>query len=124
MVRIPGFLHLLRVLTGSPREGSTMITSQLAKKIGVVPAVIGLVAVGFAFLYAQGQADYSATLGPGATTKPTPLTSPAADSVDLTDSQLSSVKVEPVGEREFPIEKQAVGSIDFNENMTLQVFTP
>ena len=113
MVRTPGFLHPLRVLTGSPREGSTMITSQ---KIGVVPAVIGLVAVGFAFLYAQGQADYSATLGPE--------TSPAADSVDLTDSQLSSVKVEPVGEREFPIEKQAVGSIGFNENMTVQVFTP
>jgi membrane fusion protein, heavy metal efflux system len=102
-----------------------MITSQLAKKIGVVPAVIGLVAVGFAFLYAPGQADYGATSGPGATTTaPTPVTSPAADSVDLTDSQLSSVKVEPVGEREFPIEKQAVGSIDFNENMTLQVFTP
>jgi len=122
MVRTPGFLHPLRVLTGSPREGSTMITSQ---KIGVVPAVIGLVAVGFAFLYAQGQADYSATLGPGATTNaPTPVTSPATDSVDLTDSQLSSVKVEPVGEREFPIEKQAVGSIGFNENMTVQVFTP
>src|SRR6516225_5599983 len=125
MVRIPGSLHLLRVLTGSPREGSTMITSHLAKKIGVVPAVIGLVAVGFAFLYAPGQAEYGATSGPGATTTaPTPVTSPAADSVDLTDSQLSSVKVEPVGEREFPIEKQAVGSIDFNENMTLQVFTP
>jgi cobalt-zinc-cadmium efflux system membrane fusion protein len=102
-----------------------MITSHLAKKIGVVPAVIGLVAVGFAFLYAPGQAEYGATSGPGATTTaPTPVTSPAADSVDLTDSQLSSVKVEPVGEREFPIEKQAVGSIDFNENMTLQVFTP
>ena len=122
MVRTPGFLHPLRVLTGSPREGSTMITSQ---KIGVVPAVIGLVAVGFAFLYAPGQAEYGATSGPGATTTaPTPVTSPAADSVDLTDSQLSSVKVEPVGEREFPIEKQAVGSIGFNENMTVQVFTP
>jgi len=47
-----------------------------------------------------------------------------AGSVDLSDSQLSSVKVEPVGEREFPIEKQAVGSIDFNEEVTLQVFTP
>src|SRR6516165_10122479 len=49
---------------------------------------------------------------------------PEPDTVDLSDSQLASVKVEPVGEREFPIEKQAVGSIDFNEDMTLQVFTP
>jgi cobalt-zinc-cadmium efflux system membrane fusion protein len=49
---------------------------------------------------------------------------PFADSVDLSDAQLASVKVEPVGEREFPIEKQAVGSIDFNEEMSVQVFTP
>jgi membrane fusion protein, heavy metal efflux system len=44
--------------------------------------------------------------------------------VDLNDKQLQSVKVEPVGERVFPIEKSAVGSIDFNEDMTVQVFTP
>jgi membrane fusion protein, heavy metal efflux system len=45
-------------------------------------------------------------------------------SVELSDKQLASVKVEPVGEREFAIEKESVGSIDFNEDMTLQVFTP
>src|ERR1700722_13701367 len=46
------------------------------------------------------------------------------DGVDLSDSQLASVKVEPVEEREFPVEKDAVGSIGFNEDMTVQVFTP
>jgi cobalt-zinc-cadmium efflux system membrane fusion protein len=46
------------------------------------------------------------------------------DSVDLSDSQLASVKVEPVQAREFPVQKQAVGSIDFNEDMAVQVFTP
>src|SRR5208282_1748784 len=46
------------------------------------------------------------------------------DSVDLSDSQLLSVKVEPVAEREFPVEKEAVGSIDFNEDLSVQVFTP
>jgi cobalt-zinc-cadmium efflux system membrane fusion protein len=46
------------------------------------------------------------------------------DSVDLSDAQLSAVRVEPVGEREFPREKEAVGSIDFNEEMSVQVFTP
>jgi membrane fusion protein, heavy metal efflux system len=46
------------------------------------------------------------------------------NSLDLSDSQLASVKVEPVGEREFPVEKEAVGSIDFNEDMETQVFTP
>jgi membrane fusion protein, heavy metal efflux system len=51
-------------------------------------------------------------------------TSHDANSVDLSDSQLASVKVEPVEEREFPVDKQAVGSIDFNEDMAVQVFTP
>jgi cobalt-zinc-cadmium efflux system membrane fusion protein len=46
------------------------------------------------------------------------------DSVDLSDSQLASVNVGPVQEREFPVEKDAVGSIDFNEDMAVQVFAP
>ena len=48
----------------------------------------------------------------------------SADSVDLSDAQLAYVKVEPVEERDFPVEKEAVGSIDFNEDMAVQVFTP
>jgi membrane fusion protein, heavy metal efflux system len=50
----------------------------------------------------------------------------AADpnSVDLSESQLAAVKVAQVEERNFPIEKEAVGSIDFNEDMEVQVFTP
>ena len=48
----------------------------------------------------------------------------AHNSVDLSDSQLDSVKVAPVEERDFPVEKQAVGSIDFNEDLAVQVFTP
>jgi cobalt-zinc-cadmium efflux system membrane fusion protein len=52
---------------------------------------------------------------------PTPT---GSDSVELSDSQLASVKVEPVGERLFPIEKEAVGNIDFNQDMSVQVFTP
>ena len=47
-----------------------------------------------------------------------------AATLNLTDSQLASVKVEPVEERAFPVERQAVGSIDFNEDMETQVFTP
>ncbi len=46
------------------------------------------------------------------------------DSVDLSDSQLASVRVEPVEDREFPVQKEAVGSIDFDEDMAVQVFTP
>jgi cobalt-zinc-cadmium efflux system membrane fusion protein len=45
-------------------------------------------------------------------------------SVELNDKQLATVKVEKVEEFSFPIEKSAVGSIDFNEDMTVQIFTP
>jgi membrane fusion protein, heavy metal efflux system len=47
-----------------------------------------------------------------------------ANSLNLSDAQLAAVKVEPVEDREFPVEKDAVGSIDFNEDMETQVFTP
>lgn len=46
------------------------------------------------------------------------------ETVDLSEKQAESVKVEPAGERLFAIEKGAVGSIDFNEDMSVQVYTP
>jgi membrane fusion protein, heavy metal efflux system len=49
---------------------------------------------------------------------------PGARSMELNDKQLASVKVVNVGEYVFPVEKFAVGSIDLNEEMTVQVFTP
>ena len=50
--------------------------------------------------------------------------SPPTDSVELAESQLKFVKVAPAEERDFPIEKASVGSIDFNEELLTQVFTP
>jgi membrane fusion protein, heavy metal efflux system len=49
---------------------------------------------------------------------------PKTNTLELTDSQLQSVKVAPVEERQFPVQKEAVGSIDFNEDLAVQVFTP
>jgi membrane fusion protein, heavy metal efflux system len=60
----------------------------------------------------------------GAPTGPSAAASGGPPTVNLSDSQLGSVKVEPASEREFPIEKESVGSIDFNQDMTVQVFTP
>ncbi len=97
------------------------ITSNRAKA-----AVIGaLIAVAVIVYWAWPSGDRSKS-EPGATPS---ANAPSAashnqDSVDLSDSQLASVKVEPVEDHEFPVEKQAVGSIDFNEDMSVQVFTP
>lgn len=62
----------------------------------------------------------SATASPRAAA----ASSPAAQTVQLSDSQLGSITVGPVVDRDFPIEKDAVGNIDFNEDMNVQVFTP
>lgn len=42
--------------------------------------------------------------------------------VQLTQSQLASVKVEPAGIYLFPVEREAVGSIDFVEDLSVPVF--
>jgi len=47
-----------------------------------------------------------------------------SDVIVLSETQLSAMKVEAVAKRAFPIEKTAIGSIDFNGDLTVQVFTP
>ena len=99
--------------------------------VAAVAATAILIAAGGYFL-SQSDGGSNAGLG-AATTKANAEGTPSEPSgggsgnsptIDLTDSQLASVKVAPVEERQFPIEKEAVGSINFNEEMTLQVFTP
>ncbi len=89
---------------------------------GVAIAVVGLAAAAY-FVADVGGATTRATAAASATA-PTPDPPADPDTVELAETQLASVKVEAVAEREFPIEKTAVGSIDFNEEMTVQVFTP
>jgi membrane fusion protein, heavy metal efflux system len=61
---------------------------------------------------AQATAAHAQATPSGAVSGPSVVD---ASTLNLTNSQLAAVKVEPVGEREFPVEKEAVGSIDFNE---------
>ena len=42
--------------------------------------------------------------------------------LELSPSQLNSIKIEPVGSYQFPVEKDAVGNIDFDEDLSVQVF--
>jgi membrane fusion protein, heavy metal efflux system len=64
------------------------------------------------------------TAGSTAEAIPGPKTVPKANTVELLETQLKAVKVEVASEHEFPLEKQAVGSIDFNEEMLTAIFTP
>jgi membrane fusion protein, heavy metal efflux system len=97
----------------------------------VTAAIIGALFVVALAAYWSSRSDDGSKSPIGATTtanaersEPPREATRDRDSLDLSDSQLASVKVEPVEDREFPVEKEAVGSIDFDEEMAVQVFTP
>ncbi|MBV8538235.1 MAG: efflux RND transporter periplasmic adaptor subunit, partial [Alphaproteobacteria bacterium] len=48
----------------------------------------------------------------------------SADSVNIEGDELKTIKVEEVGLRIFSVTQEAVGYIDFNQDDSLQVFTP
>ncbi len=50
---------------------------------------------------------------------PDPL---AAESVELSPSEFAQFKVEPAAERIFTVQREAVGTIDFNQEMSVPVF--
>jgi membrane fusion protein, heavy metal efflux system len=78
------------------------------------PSIGGLLALSASLLIAP-----AASAAP-----PPPGASPAADTVKLTDSQLGAIAVAKIEERQFLVQKQAFGSIDFNEDTSVQVFAP
>jgi cobalt-zinc-cadmium efflux system membrane fusion protein len=103
-------------------KGQRTITLRAAIAVGLLSFLAGAY-VAFGYLYPSRQAlDSAARAAPETGTERN--TANAQDSIELSDTQLKSVKVETVGERDFPIEKTSVGSIDFNEELLTQVFTP
>lgn len=55
---------------------------------------------------------------------PNSNTSPSEATVDLSSSQLNSIKIEPVGSYLFPVETETVGNISFADDLSVQVFPP
>ena len=61
--------------------------------------------------------------GEATSTKAAPSTNSTADpTVDLSPSQLNSVKIDTVGSYLFPVEKEAVGTISFADDLSVDVF--
>jgi membrane fusion protein, heavy metal efflux system len=70
----------------------------------------------------NAKADDTHGMRPGPNANPS---APGPDpTVELTDAQLKSIKIIGAAEHAFPQERTAVGSIDFNENLAVQVFSP
>lgn len=49
---------------------------------------------------------------------------PTEAALDLTEKQVASVKIQQVGKASFVERREAVGNIDYNQNLLVQVFTP
>jgi membrane fusion protein, heavy metal efflux system len=71
-----------------------------------------------------GLTPSAANATPANTPQQAATDSGAPPTLELSSEQLASFKVASVGTRVFPIQDRAVGSIDFDEDMESQVFTP
>ena len=100
-----------------PRTTNSRLSAAVAAALFAVVAVVY-------WTWHSGEAAKPGQGGSGAHADAASAAAQNPDSVELSDSQLDAVKVKPVEERDFPNEKDAVGSIDFNEDMSVQVFTP
>ena len=88
-------------------------------------AVIGAAALfwGRGFIgHADGEASKKGLVA-SKTGELTGTTNAGESTVELTEKQTGTVKTGPLGTHEFAIQKTAVGTIDFNENMLVQVFS-
>ena len=60
----------------------------------------------------------------GKVLQPAKTASSLDPSVDLSPSQLNSIKIEPVGTYRFGVEKEAVGNISYADDLSVDVFPP
>lgn len=97
-------------------------SSQLRRR--ATAAAVAVAAVGLTIVLLKSGSGQPvaapAPQGPNAASN-TP-TSEAA--VDLSPSQLQAIKIGPVGTYRFPVERAAIGSIDYDEDLSVQVFSP
>ena len=87
----------------------------------VVVAVAAIVCAGLLLTSGCGRpGNRNPPQGPGSATNSSGFDA----AVELAANQLNAVKVEAVETYRFPVEKEAVGSIDFDEDLSVQVFPP
>jgi cobalt-zinc-cadmium efflux system membrane fusion protein len=101
----------------------TLFAKELRLKAILTLAAVLAIAVVLLARFVVFQAPVAAT---NREAPPVAKTTPAPDqeqAVDLSETQMGLIKVGPVGSREFEITKTAIGTIDFNENMLVQVFS-
>lgn len=71
-----------------------------------------------------GCGGHGASGNAAATTQLNASATPAAETVELMPSQLAAIRIAPISAHEFTYRRQATGSIDFDQDLNVQVFTP
>jgi len=102
-------------------EMTTKKPFQLGRKAAAVVATVAVLV--FAIVLLKPAVGQPTNANPPAGTVSASNNPPAEASVDLTSNQLSAIKIEPVGTNLFSVERTAVGSIDYDEDLSLQVFS-
>jgi cobalt-zinc-cadmium efflux system membrane fusion protein len=73
--------------------------------------------------HADGQSGGKEQVAAVEPNRPGPARMADEQTVDLSEKQAGAIKIGPVASREFALLKTAVGTIDFNENLLVQVFS-
>ena len=94
----------------------------ISKRAAAVFVTVAAIIITAGLLIAARSRGQSA---PATAAQQTPSNSGPSSSepaLDLTSSQLNAIKIEAVGKYLFPVEEDAVGSIDFDGDVSVQVF--
>jgi cobalt-zinc-cadmium efflux system membrane fusion protein len=95
---------------------------QLDKRTAAVAATV--TAMLFATVVLKSESGRPADPNPPPSPEAASNAPPSEATVNLSQSQLNAIKIQPVGIYLFSVERRAVGSIDYDEDMSVQVFSP
>ena len=103
--------------------GQALLESGSSRRmVGWCAAGLSVAALVAVVSYGAFSARSTAAAGPAPAAGVAAPAGPAT--VTLTDAQMNSIRVAAVQDRPFDVEREAVGSIDVNEDLAVQVFTP
>ncbi len=98
------------------------VSIQLRRKSTAVIAVALAIVVMAGLSISRGSQGQAASEKPEQAVSANSKGATANGSLDLSAGQLNSIKIEPVGTYKFFVEKEAVGNIDYDGDLSVQVF--
>jgi len=120
------FSKATRVCLTRPQEQGNKVRVKIVKyPVHIRKKVGAAVVIAVAMVVAVALLESGCSRGEATNAKAAPSTNSTANpTVDLSPTQLNSIKIETVGSYRFPIEKEAVGTISFADDLSVDVFQP